>query len=73
LRWRIAAKWLFEKAVLYGGTALRIFYGPKRFSEQPDVSLLEVKPDFQLQPYVKDKLSKFNGLGYTWPLGEDQE
>lgn len=31
----------FEKAAFYGGTALRIFYGLNRFSEDLDFTLLE--------------------------------
>ncbi len=53
----------FEKAAFYGGTALRIFYGVTRFSEDLDFSLLEVNPDFQLQPYLDGMLSEFNALG----------
>jgi len=43
----------FEKAAFYGGTALRIFYGLNRFSEDLDFSLLEVNPDFSLDKYLK--------------------
>ena len=32
----------FEKAVFYGGTALRILYGLDRFSEDLDFSLLKI-------------------------------
>lgn len=53
----------FEKAAFYGGTALRIFYNVKRFSENLDFSLLEVNPDFQLQPYLDGMLKEFNALG----------
>ena len=53
----------FEKAAFYGGTALRIFYGVKRFSEDLDFSLLQVNPDFQLQPYLDGMQSEFNALG----------
>ena len=53
----------FEKAAFYGGTALRIFYGVKRFSEDLDFSLLELNPDFHLQPYLDGMLSEFNALG----------
>lgn len=35
----------FDKAAFYGGTALRIFYGLERFSEDLDFSLMA--PDFQ--------------------------
>lgn len=53
----------FEKAAFYGGTALRIFYGVKRFSEDLDFSLLEANPDFQLQPYLDGMLDEFKALG----------
>lgn len=53
----------FEKAAFYGGTALRIFYGVKRFSEDLDFSLLEVDDDFQIQPYLDGMVSEFNALG----------
>lgn len=60
----------FEKAAFYGGTALRIFYGVKRFSEDLDFSLLEVNPDFQLQPYLDGMLSEFNALGIDVTVNE---
>lgn len=53
----------FEKAAFYGGTALRIFYGLRRFSEDLDFSLLEVNPDFRLQPYLDGMLEEFKSLG----------
>lgn len=53
----------FEKAAFYGGTALRIFYGVNRFSEDLDFSLLEVNPDFELQPYLDGMLEEFKALG----------
>jgi predicted nucleotidyltransferase component of viral defense system len=43
----------FEKAAFYGGTALRIFYGLDRFSEDLDFSLLKPNPDFSLDKYLK--------------------
>lgn len=60
----------FEKAAFYGGTALRIFYGVKRFSEDLDFSLLEVSPDFQLQPYLDGMLNEFNALGIDVTIKE---
>lgn len=60
----------FEKAAFYGGTALRIFYGVKRFSEDLDFSLLEVNPDFQLQPYLDGMLNEFNALGINVTIKE---
>lgn len=47
----------FEEAAFYGGTALRIFYGLDRFSEDLDFSLLKVDKDFNLEKYfpaIKD-------------------
>lgn len=42
----------FEKAAFYGGTALRIFYDLNRFSEDLGFSLLEINPDFSLEPLL---------------------
>lgn len=53
----------FEKAAFYGGTALRIFYGVKRFSEDLDFSLLETEPDFELGPYLDGLTKEFEALG----------
>lgn len=41
----------FQKAAFYGGTALRIFYGLDRFSEDLDFSLITANPDFDLSDY----------------------
>lgn len=41
----------FKKAAFYGGTALRIFYGLDRFSEDLDFSLMLADPGFQLADY----------------------
>lgn len=41
----------FKKAVFYGGTALRIFYGLDRFSEDLDFSLMISDSDFKLEEY----------------------
>lgn len=53
----------FERAAFYGGTALRVFYGLDRFSEDLDFSLLEVNPDFSLEPYLKAIVTEFSALG----------
>ncbi len=42
----------FSKAALYGGTALRIFYGLDRFSEDLDFSLIEADKKFDLYNYL---------------------
>ena len=41
----------FSKAAFYGGTALRIFYGLDRFSEDLDFSLMRAEDDFEIQSY----------------------
>jgi predicted nucleotidyltransferase component of viral defense system len=53
----------FEKAAFYGGTALRLFYGLDRFSEDLDFSLSEVNPDFSLKPYLEGIITEFSALG----------
>lgn len=57
----------FQKAAFYGGTALRIFYGLDRFSEDLDFSLEVSDPDFDLASYfpVLEKEVKAFGLNLT--------
>ena len=52
----------FEHAAFYGGTALRIFHGLDRFSEDLDFTLLTPNPNWSWQPYgdaVKNELLSF--------------
>ena len=42
----------FEKASFYGGTALRIFYGLDRFSEDLDFTLNSIDANFTLENYI---------------------
>lgn len=52
----------FEHAAFYGGTALRIFYGLDRFSEDLDFTLLVPDSDWSWQPFgeaIKNELSSF--------------
>ena len=42
----------FDKAVFYGGTALRIFHELDRFSEDLDFSLRDPDPSFHLQRFL---------------------
>lgn len=42
----------FSKASFYGGTALRIFYGLNRYSEDLDFTLNAVDESFSLAPYI---------------------
>lgn len=60
----------FEKAAFYGGTALRVFYGLDRASEDLDFSLLEVDPNFSLQPYLQGIVTEFSALGMKVSIKE---
>lgn len=55
----------FEKAAFYGGTALRIFYGLDRYSEDLDFSLLKPDSNFSIEPYFKAIQDEFKSLGLT--------
>lgn len=57
----------FKEAAFYGGTALRIFYGLDRFSEDLDFSLMIEKPDFDLSVYfpILEREVKSYGLNVT--------
>lgn len=57
----------FKHAAFYGGTALRIFYGLDRFSEDLDFSLMAVDESFQFSDYfpiLEKELASF-GLKVT--------
>ena len=60
----------FDKAAFYGGTALRIFYGLDRFSEDLDFSLLAPNPDFSLTPYFSKIVEEFQSLGLNVSIRE---
>ncbi|GGH53231.1 hypothetical protein GCM10007423_58480 [Dyadobacter endophyticus] len=66
-------KGFFEKAAFYGGTALRIFYGLDRFSEDLDFSLLEVDPDFSINTYLPAIVDEFEALGMHVSIKEKQK
>lgn len=63
----------FEKAAFYGGTALRIFYGLDRYSEDLDFSLLKPDPEFSIEPYFKAVLDEFKSLGLTVSIHEKKK
>tara|TARA_R110000851_G_scaffold238055_2_gene390890 strand:+ start:23 stop:880 length:858 start_codon:yes stop_codon:yes gene_type:complete len=63
----------FEKAAFYGGTALRIFYGLDRYSEDLDFSLLKPDSNFSIEPYFKAILDEFKSLGLTVSIKEKQK
>lgn len=57
----------FKKAAFYGGTALRIFHGLDRFSEDLDFSLETKNPAFELSEYfpILEKEVRSFGLNVT--------
>lgn len=60
----------FDRAAFYGDTALRIFHGLDRFSEDLDFSLLESDPEFKPEPYFEAIILEFEGLGMKVSLRE---
>lgn len=63
----------FEKAAFYGETALRIFYGLDRFSEDLDFSLLKADPGFSMSKYLDAILIEFGSLGMQVSVKEKQK
>lgn len=63
----------FEKAAFYGGTALRIFHGLDRFSEDLDFSLLQPDPDFSLDKYLDAIQTEFLALGMQVSIKEKKK
>ena len=66
-------KGFFEKAAFYGGTALRIFYGLDRFSEDLDFSLLEANPNFSINTFLPAIVDEFEALGMHVSIKEKQK
>ena len=54
----------FHSAAFYGGTALRIFHGLDRFSEDLDFSLMEPDPDFRLDDFLPILEKELNSYGF---------
>ena len=54
----------FKYARFYGGTALRIFYGLKRYSEDLDFTLNKVDENFSIEPFI----SKINVVALSYGL-----
>ena len=53
----------FKKAAFYGGTALRIFYGLDRFSEDLDFSLIISDSKFKLEEYFPILVKEVESYG----------
>lgn len=63
----------FEKAAFYGGTALRIFYGLDRYSEDLYFSLLQPNTNFSIEPYFESILNEFNSVGIKVSIHEKKK
>ena len=63
----------FEKAAFYGGTALRIFYGLNRYSEDLDFSLLQPENDFGLDKHLDSIRTEFEALGMRVTVKEKEK
>ena len=56
----------YEHAAFYGGTALRIFHGLPRFSEDMDFSLLAPDEGFDLDPYLEAIRRELASFGFSF-------
>ncbi len=56
----------FEHAAFYGDTALRIFHGLPRFSEDMDFSLRRPDPAFKLEPHLEAVRAELAALGFQF-------
>lgn len=66
----LARAGFFNKAAFYGGTALRIFYGLDRFSEDLDFSLKTSDKDFNLSSYLPILEKEVNSYGLNFKIEE---
>lgn len=63
----------FNEAAFYGGTALRIFYGLNRFSEDLDFALLEPNPKFDLSKYFSFIEKEVKAYGLNLAISEKEK
>jgi len=63
----------FKKASFYGGTALRMFYGLDRFSEDLDFSLMTKNPSFSLENYFAALQKEVNSFGLNVTIAEKEK
>lgn len=63
----------FDKAAFYGGSALRIFYGLDRFSEDLDFSLIHADPDFDISAYFPMIRKEVGAYGLDFTVSEKQK
>ena len=58
----------FKEAAFYGGTALRIFHGLDRFSEDLDFSLMAPNPGFDLPRYLPALERELAAYGFNFKV-----
>ena len=63
----------FKKAAFYGGTALRVFYGLDRFSEDLAFSLLKPDPVFELSAYFPALKKEAEAFGLRVDITEKEK
>lgn len=63
----------FKETAFYGGTALRIFYGLDRFSEDLDFSLITQNPNFNLTKYFSYIENETKALGLNFSVTEKEK
>ena len=63
----------FDKAAFYGGTALRIFYGLDRFSEDLDFSLKQPDKNFDLSAYFPMLQKEVAAFGLDLKIEEKEK
>ena len=63
----------FKEVAFYGGTALRIFYGLDRFSEDLDFSLLRKNTAFDLSSYFPQLQKEVSAFGLNLEISEKEK
>jgi predicted nucleotidyltransferase component of viral defense system len=56
----------FEHAAFYGGTALRIFHGLRRFSEDLDFTLLDASDETRLERFLPSVANELESWGFAF-------
>lgn len=69
----LARAGFFRQAAFYGGTALRIFYGLDRFSEDLDFSLVEPDTNFGLATYFPRLEKEVRAFGLNLTIVEKEK
>lgn len=69
----LARAGFFKEAAFYGGTALRIFYGLDRFSEDLDFSLIASNPEFEFAAYFPTLEKEVRSFGLNVTIQEKKK